>query len=67
MLIKARIWIRDTFEQGSRPTLAKVTEWVENGSIQGEIVEGEVFVHANAFAKAPAREVQRRPSVDLLS
>lgn len=65
-LVKARIWIRETFEPSSRPTLAQVIEWIERDAIPGKIIGHEVFVDADRFAVQAARKPPARSGVDLL-
>lgn len=49
-LVKARLWIRETFEPGSRPRLADVIEWIESEAIPGKVIAGEAYVDADRFA-----------------
>ena len=69
-LVKARRWIREAFEEGSRPPLREVFRWIENEAIPGKIIDGEAFVDADRFAvqsQAPrAANDQPRSGVDLL-
>lgn len=48
-LIKARAWIREKFEDGSRPTVGQVAAWIKNNEIPGEILGGEPYVYADLF------------------
>lgn len=67
-LVKARLWIRDTFEPGSRPRMADVIEWIESDAIPGKIIAGEAYVDADRFAvQSPAPQPPaRRSGVELL-
>ncbi len=49
-LTKAQSWINDTFEDGSRPKLTQVSEWIHNGDIPGRVISNEPFVHSQAFS-----------------
>lgn len=49
-LVKATRWIRETFELGSRPSLATVKQWIEADEVPGRIINGAVYVDADAFA-----------------
>ena len=66
MLIKGRLWIRGTFEQGSRPSLDEVRSWVISGSVPGRIINDRVFVDADRFALNLPNGVETASGVDLL-
>ncbi len=46
-LIKARQWIQETFEEGSRPSINTVKKWHENGEIQGVLLGGTLYIERN--------------------
>lgn len=66
MLIRARQWIRETFVEGSRPTMREVEEWVELGEVPGRYISGRLFID-DSFATHQPRAVKPRARVDLLS
>lgn len=69
MLIRARKWIRDTFEPSSRPPLSKVENWVKAGAISGVKIGGELFIegdHSLREANEPEIEV-KKPRRNLLN
>lgn len=43
-LIKARQWIKETFEDGSRPSINTVKKWYENGEIKGVLLGGTLYI-----------------------
>lgn len=50
MLIKATKWIKETFEDGSRPRKSTVIRWIEQEQVPGRIIDGEPYVDADRFA-----------------
>ncbi len=66
MLVKARQWVRETFEDDSKPPLKTVREWVESGEVPGRVIGSQVFVDADQFALGPAPNVEQLNGVDLL-
>ncbi len=46
-LIKARQWIIETFEEGSRPSINTVKKWHENGEIAGIMLGGTLYIERN--------------------
>ena len=50
MLVKAENWIRETFEEGSRPRLSTVRRWVIEKQIPGTVIDGRPYVDADRFA-----------------
>ncbi len=49
-LVKATKWVKETFAEGSRPTLQEVGEWVEEEQIPGRIIGPNIFIEAERFA-----------------
>jgi len=49
-LVLARKWIKETFEEGSRPTLKEVETWVDDETLPGCIIGPKCFVDADRFA-----------------
>ena len=43
-LMKASQWGRREFEPGSEPDNRTIKRWIENGLLQGRIVDGAVWV-----------------------
>ncbi|PCJ46738.1 MAG: hypothetical protein COA99_02055 [Moraxellaceae bacterium] len=70
-LVKARKWIKETFEEGSRPALKEVEGWVSNEDVPGRIITGIVYVDADRFALSGAvykrAEKREQTPFDLLS
>ena len=66
MYIKARQWIRQTFVQGSRPTLREVEQWVKDGYVPGRHFGAELYI-ADSFATARKDGVKPRKRLDLLA
>lgn len=66
MLISARTWIRETFEQGSRPTLAEVAAWIQAGEVPGRVLGERVYVDADRFAVADSMPPPRPSGAELL-
>ena len=65
MLIKARQWINQTFEQKSKPTLREVQSWVENGELKGKTFGGHLYIY-DSFALDGPTEVQPHAGVQNL-
>lgn len=68
-LVKARRWIRESFEEGSRPALREVRRWVEIEAVPGKVIDGEVYVDADRFAvqsQAPRPRSANRSGLELL-
>lgn len=66
MLIKARQWIRETFVEGSKPTMRKVEQWVDLGEVPGRYINGELYID-DSFATHQPRELKTRMGTDLLA
>lgn len=66
MLIPARMWIRETFVEGGRPTLRKVERWVELGEVPGRYIDGELYIY-DSFATHQPQAVKPRTRVDVLA
>lgn len=66
MLILARTWIRETFEPGSRPTLAQVVAWIEAGEVPGRVLGDKAYVDADRFAVAESLPPKLLTGADLL-
>lgn len=49
-LILATKWIKEAFEEGSRPSLKMVTQWVDNDEVPGRIIGNTTYVDADAYA-----------------
>ncbi|MEM8489148.1 MAG: hypothetical protein AAF564_26625 [Bacteroidota bacterium] len=59
MLIKARHWINETFDERSKPTMRQVVQWVEDGHITGRKIGKDLYIlDSAAFAPAPVVDVQ---------
>jgi len=43
-LIRAKEWGEKNFAAGSRPTALTVSRWIKNGSVNGKIIGGAVYV-----------------------
>lgn len=48
-LIKGTLFIRDRFEKGSRPSLAKLYQWIDSGDVPGVILNGTAYVDITQF------------------
>lgn len=48
-LIRSGTWVKQTFEEGYRPTPKTVRKWVESGVLPGKIIDDVVYVDALAF------------------
>lgn len=48
-LIRSGTWVKQTFEEGYRPTPKTVRRWVESGVLPGKIIDDVVYVDALAF------------------
>jgi hypothetical protein len=66
MLIDARRWIRETFVEGSRPTLKQVREWIDSGELAGQTWGDRVFVDDSFATNRPGR-VKPKTRIDLLA
>ena len=64
-LVTARRWISETFDRRSRPTLARVIEWIEIEAVPGKIIDGTPYVDADRFA-VQSHKPPPRSGVDLL-
>lgn len=47
MLVKASIWLLETFEESSRPNVRTIKRWVETGKIIGTVINGVTYVERN--------------------
>lgn len=63
MLIKARHWINETFDERSKPTMRQVAKWVEDGDIAGRRIGQDLYILDSA-AFAPAAVVDVQPPAD---
>ena len=50
MLVRCKQWINENFAEGSRPHPKTVKEWVEQGAIEGRIINGHVYVQNDTLA-----------------
>lgn len=48
-LVKASRWRVECFEQGSRPSLARISTWIEKGYVPGKIIGGIIYIDADSF------------------
>ena len=69
MLVKAKVWIQETFEIGSRPDVRTVKSWVESGKLDGKIIAGATFVeriqpimNTDQAPKAPKKPKSKIPA-----
>ncbi len=49
MLVKAQVWIKNTFAIGSQPTLKTVRNWINKGDIKGIIINGSAWINPDDF------------------
>ena len=46
-LMKASVWAKREFSQGSIPDGRTIRKWVENGKIKGRIIDSSIYVFEN--------------------
>lgn len=46
-LMKASLWGKREFEHGSIPDNRTIKRWIENGLLQGRIVDGSILVSSS--------------------
>ncbi len=49
-LMKRSAWARREFCNGSEPSSATVRKWIQNGVIEGAIIDGNIFVYEHQKA-----------------
>ena len=57
MLVKAKKWAEEHFEEGSRPSHATLLNWVKAGHLDGQIIGGLLFIDKDALLKHYAKSV----------
>ena len=62
MLIKASVWVKSQFEEGSRPTMKTVRRWVQEGVIEGAATPSATYVQQGA--KLPDRDIKPKGRID---
>ena len=67
-LIKADLWRKEQFADGSQPCLRTVKRWFVKGKLNGKLIEGKLFIDAdNPIAESePAEEITKfQPTIKL--
>lgn len=69
MLIKAKLWIAETFREDSQPDMQTIRRLVEEGRLDGRIIGSTVFIETELGVAAtftPKKPALKKPKYSIL-